>query len=314
MKRVGSSDLRVFPIGMGGNTFGNMSDAQKSERILDGYVAGGGNFIDTADAYSHWKAGNQGGESETILGEWMRKRGNRRSIILATKVGAHPQFKGLAPDNVQRAADASLERLQTDYIDLYYAHYDDETQSIESIARTFDALVREGKVRYVGISNVAPARISAWMHFAQENSLAVPVALQPEYSLVARKNYEHDVEPLAREYKVAVFPYFSLAAGFLSGKFRTAADLQGASRARSVQKYLTDDGLKVIDALRQVAEANDTAMATTALAWLLARPTVTAPLASATNEKQLAELLAAPALKLSSDDVEKLDAASKAFA
>jgi len=314
MKQVGTSDLRIYPLGLGGNVFGYTIDAVASEKVLDAFVAGGGNFIDTADSYSHWKPGNRGGESETIIGEWMRKRNNRDALVIATKVGGHPEFKGLAPDNVQRAANESLKRLQCDHIDLYYAHYDDETQSIEAIARTFDRLVSAGTIRYIGISNFSPARINAWMHFAQENSLAVPIALQPEYNLVSRQYYERSVEPIAREYGVGVFPYFGLASGFLSGKYRTAADLEGAARGQAVQKYLNPDGFRVLDALREVAEARNAAMATVALAWLLAKPTITAPLASATSEQQLAELLAAPRLKLDEEEVKRLDEASRAFA
>jgi len=314
MRRIGDSDLEIYPLGLGGNTFGNTTDREASERVLDAFVDAGGNHIDTADSYSAWVPGNRGGESETILGEWMRSRRNRHSLVIATKVGAHPEFRGLAPDNIARAAEASLRRLRTDYVDLYYAHYDDEGQPIEEIAPAFDRLVREGKVRYVGISNFDPARSAAWVRFARENGLAVPVALQPEYNLVARRNYERNIAPLAEAEGLGVLPYFGLASGFLTGKYRTPADLEGRPRGRAVARYLNDDGLRVISALEAIAAARETAIATVALAWLLAKPTVTAPLASATRVEQLAELMAAPRLELTADEVARLDEASAPFA
>lgn len=314
MTRIGSSELDIYPLGLGGNTFGMTTDAAASETVLDAFVAAGGNLVDTADSYSAWVPGNRGGESETILGDWMHRRGNRASVIVATKVGAHPEFKGLAPDNIARAADASLARLRTDYIDLYYAHHEDADQPIEEIAGAFDALVKAGKVRYVAISNLPPERIAEWLRVARENGLALPVALQPQYSLVSRKSYEERVAPLAEAHGLGVLPYFALASGFLTGKYRSAADLVGAARGGAVQPYLNADGLRVVDALDAVASARGAAIATVALAWGLARPTVTAPLASATRVEQLAELMAAPRLQLTADEVAALDAASQPFA
>jgi aryl-alcohol dehydrogenase (NADP+) len=314
VKRIGSSDLEIFPLNLGGNTFGNTTDRAQSEKVLDAFAEGGGNFIDTADGYSHWKPGNRGGESETILGEWMRARVNRSSVVIATKVGRHPDFVGLAPDNVARAAEASLQRLQTDYIDLYYAHYDDPERPIEEIAETFDSLVRAGKVRYVAISNMEPDRIGAWMRVAREGGLAVPVALQPEYNLVSRSDYERRVAPLAEAHGLAVFPYYGLASGFLSGKYRTTEDLEGAARGGAVKKYLNETGLQVVRALEEVASSRGVALATVALAWLLTKPTVTAPIASATRVEQLAELMAAPGLQLDDEEVARLDEASRPFA
>lgn len=314
MVQIGASELEIFPLGLGGNTFGNTTDAAASERVLDAFLEGGGNFIDTADSYSAWVPGNRGGESETILGEWMRRRGNRSAVVLATKVGGHPEFRGLAPDNIRRAVDTSLQRLQTDYIDLYYAHYDDPDRPIEEIAATFNELVAAGKVRAIAISNFAPERIEGWLKVAGENGLADPVALQPEYNLVSRRKYEQSVAPLAEEHRLAVFPFYGLASGFLTGKYRTAADLEGAARAGSVNEYLNADGLNVVRALEAVASEYQAALATVALAWLLAKPTVTAPLASATSVEQLAELLAAPELQLSEAEVLRLDEASRPFA
>lgn len=314
MTRIGTSDLNIYPLGLGGNTFGMTTDAKASETVLDAFVAGGGNLIDTADSYSFWVPGNRGGESETIIGEWMRQRGNRSSVIIATKVGGHPEFKGLAPDNIARAAEASLRRLQTDYIDLYYAHYDDESVPIEEVAAAFDSLVKAGKVRYIAISNLPSERINDWMRVAQENSLAVPVALQPNYSLVHRKSYEENYAPLAECYNLGVLPYFALASGFLTGKYRTEEDLKGAARGAAVQPYLNENGLAVVDVLAKVAAAHDAAIATVALAWVLAKPTITAPLASATSEKQLSELLAVSDLQLSADEIAALDEVSQPFA
>lgn len=314
MRRVEGMEVEIFPLGLGGNVFGGNSDAATSEQVLDAFVDGGGNFIDTADQYSFWVPGNQGGESETILGTWMQRRKNRDKVIIATKVGGLPSRKGLAPDNIAVAADESLRRLQTDYIDLYYAHFDDESQSIESIAESFDKLVQAGKVRHVAISNMSVERIEEWMRVAKENGLAVPVALQPEYNLVRRRTYEQDYGPLAERHQLAVFPYFSLASGFLTGKYRTKADLEGAKRGGAVAAYLNDEGLEVVRALETIASAHGTAMATVALSWLLAKPTVTAPLASATSVQQLEELMAAPGLQLSAEEVASLDAASQPFA
>jgi aryl-alcohol dehydrogenase-like predicted oxidoreductase len=314
MARIGASDLEVFPLGLGGNTFGGRTDAAASEEVLDAFAAGGGNFVDTADSYSHWVPGNRGGESETVLGEWMRRRGNRASVVVATKVGGHPEFKGLAPDTIARAADASLRRLQTDYIDLYYAHHDDPAVPVAEIANAFDALVRAGKVRHVAISNLAPDRIAEWMRLARDNGLALPVALQPQYSLVSRHSYEQKLAPLAETHGLAVFPYFALANGFLTGKYRGVADLEGASRGNAVAPFLNANGLGLIDALESIASAHGAAIATVALAWLLAKPTITAPLASATSPAQLAELLAVAELELSADEVAALDVASRPFA
>lgn len=311
MTRIGTTDLEIFPLGLGGNTFGGRSTPEESREVLDAFVANGGNFIDTADSYSFWYPGNKGGESETILGDWMHRKGNRHDVVIATKVGGLPERKGLAPDVVARAAEDSLRRLQTDYIDLYYAHYDQEDLPIGEIAQGFDKLVQEGKVRYVAISNMRPERIEEWVTLAREDGFAVPVALQPEYNLVARKNYEEEIAPIAEKYGLAVFPYFGLASGFLTGKYRSEADLEGRFRGSAVAKYLTPDGLRVIDALEKVATARGAAMATVALAWLLAKPTITAPLASATSPDQLAELMAAPGLQLTADEVAALDEASE---
>ena len=312
--RIGTSDLEVRRLGLGGNTFGMTSDAAESFAVLDAFVAGGGSLIDTADSYSSWVPGNSGGESETILGEWLRARGSRDDVVLATKVSGHPDFPGLAPENIARAADASLRRLQTDHIDLYYAHHDDASTPLVDTLAAFDALVRAGKVRYLGISNYGPDRIAEWMSVAQDNGFDLPVALQPHYNLVHRQTYERTLASLAVTHDLGVFPYFSLAGGFLTGKYRTAEDAQGVVRGSAVGPYLTTEGLGVVNTLGEVAAAHHAPLATTALAWLLAKPTVTAPLASATSPAQLGDLLAAVELTLTRDEVALLDDASQAFA
>jgi aryl-alcohol dehydrogenase-like predicted oxidoreductase len=311
---IGSSDLDVFPLALGGNTFGWTSDEAESFEILDAFVAGGGNFVDTADSYSAFADGNSGGESETIIGNWTRARGNRDDVVIATKVSQHPEFRGLAADNIRAAADASLSRLQTDHIDVYYAHYDDEkTPLVESLA-AFDELVTAGKVRHVAISNYTPARVREWLELVKENGFAAPIALQPHYNLVARGDYEGELQNLAVENDLGVFPYFSLAAGFLTGKYRTREDLAGKQRERLTTGYFSDAGLDVVQGLREIAESRSAEISSVALAWLLARPGVTAPIASASKISQLPALLDAPALALTSQEVEKLTVLSDAVA
>ncbi|MES2645150.1 MAG: aldo/keto reductase [Myxococcota bacterium] len=314
MPKIGMSDLEIFPLALGGNPFGWTADTPAAEAILDGFVAGGGNFVDTADAYSAWAPGNQGGESETILGAWMKARGNRGRMVIATKVGAHPKFKGLAAATILAAADASLKRLQTDRIDLYYAHFDDPGTPLLETLGAFDQLVRAGKVRHVGISNYTPDRIAAWLRIARAHGFALPVALQPHYNLVHRGLFERDLAPLAAENHLAVFPYYSLASGFLTGKYRSAEDARGAARGSAVAKYLTNEGFGVIDALAAVAQAHGASITTVALAWLLAKPAITAPLASVSRPSQLSDLLAAARLRLTPDEVTRLDEASASFA
>lgn len=313
MRNIGTSDLKIFPLALGGNTFGWTADQAASEDVLDRFTDAGGNFIDTADSYSHWVAGHGGGESETIIGEWMKTRSRRDDVVIATKVGSHPQYPGLSATNVLDAANASLERLQTDYIDLYYAHFDDpETPLLETVA-AFHSLVEMGKVRYVGLSNYTPERVSEWLRIARDNNFHLPVALQPHYNLVHRAGFEKGLASLSTEEDLAVFPYWSLAAGFLTGKYRTPEDVQGAARADNVTPYLTAEGLAVLDAVEDVAGRHGASMTTTALAWLLSKPEVTAPLASASTASQLPELTAAVELRLSAADVAALDAATSGF-
>ena len=311
MTRIGSSDLDVLPLSLGGNTFGWTSDEEQSRGVLDAFAAAGGNFIDTADVYSAWAEGNAGGESEHILGRWLAERGDRQELVIATKVSQHPEFKGLSASTITAAADASLDRLQTDYIDLYYAHFDDADTPLEESLGALDALVTAGKVRYVGISNYSADRIEEWMSIVKANGFAAPVALQPHYNLVHRRPFESELAPLAEKYNLGVVPYSSLASGFLTGKYRTREDLQGAARGQAAGGYLNDAGLAVIAELRGIAAAHDVAPASAALAWLRSRPTVAAPIASARTVEQLPALIAAASLELSAEEISRLDSVSE---
>ena len=315
MTVIGSSDLDVFPLGLGGNTFGWTSDKETSFGVLDAYVAGGGNFIDTADSYSAWVPGNAGGESETIIGDWTAARRNRDSVIIATKVSRHPQFRGLAPGNIAAAADASLSRLRTDYIDLYYVHYDEPDVPVVEAAAAFHLLQEAGKIRYVGLSNITAPRLREWFTVAQAEGWARPVALQPHYNLVERDAYESTFAPIVAEFGLGVLPYYALASGFLAGKYRSAADHVGAARQPGATRYLASPtGPAVLAALDSVVadRGGDVAPATVALAWLRSRPNVVAPLASARTVDQLPALLASATLDLTSDEIEALDKASAA--
>ena len=313
MTAIGSSDLTVFPLALGGNTFGWTSDEGSSRDVLDAFVSGGGDLIDTADSYSAWAPGNSGGESESIIGRWMADRGNRSDVVIATKVSQHPEFRGLSATNVAAAADASLARLGTDYIDLYYAHFDDENTPLEETVAAFDALVTEGKVRYIGISNFSAERVSEWVGIARRNGFAAPVALQPHYNLVHRSDFEKQLAPVAERAELGVLPYFGLAAGFLTGKYRTTADLGQSNRGAGAKDYLTDEGLGVVSALATIADARGVAIASVALAWLLARPTVVAPIASARTLAQLPDLLEGARLELTGSEITLLDEASAGF-
>ncbi len=313
LTRLPRTDLEVLPLNLGGNTFGWTSDRETSFAVLDAFVAAGGSFIDTADAYAAWAEGSEGGDSETVLGEWFEARGNREEIVLATKVGAKPSRTGLSAANVEAALDESLERLRTDRIDLYYAHYDDEAVSIEEQVRIADGLVRSGRVRHLGLSNYSPERMREWFEVATREGLTVPVAIQPHYNLLARAAYEKDYAPIAREFDAAVMPYFSLASGLLTGKYRTKEDLEGRARKGMVEDNLTEDALAVVDVLTEVAATHDAEPASVAIAWLLAKGT-TAPIASASTPEQLPALLAGTALELSAQDVAALDEASAPFA
>ncbi|MFH8293371.1 aldo/keto reductase [Streptomyces sp. NPDC018059] len=310
LRTLGSSDLEVFPLALGGNVFGWTADRTASFAVLDAYTAAGGNFIDTADTYSSWVEGNEGGESETLIGEWLAERGNRSDILLATKAGAHPEYRGLAPDTLKRAADASLRRLGTDYIDLYYTHYDDPSVPVEEIIGTLDELVTAGKVRAIAASNITPERLQESLDFSDREGLARYVALQPHYNLVSRDTYEGRLQEVASRSGLAAVPYYALASGFLTGKYRPGAHVESARTSR-VEAYVgTERGERVLAALDGIAEAHDAEVATVALAWLAAQPTVAAPLASARTVEQLPALLAVADLALTDAELSALTAAS----
>ncbi|MCJ1686604.1 aldo/keto reductase [Rathayibacter sp. VKM Ac-2927] len=307
---LGDSGLEVFPLSLGGNVFGWTAGKQTSFDVLDGYVAAGGDFIDTADSYSAWVPGNHGGESETIIGEWLSRRsGSRDDVVIATKVSRHPEFTGLAPDNVRRAARASLQRLRTDRIDLYYAHFDDDAVPLEDIARVFSELVDDGLVRAIGVSNFSADRIAEWLRLAKEEGLHAPVAVQPHYNLVER-GIEADVLPLAREAGLAVVPYYALASGFLTGKYRDGST-PDSPRASGAAQYLDARGRRVLAALDAAAAAHDAEVATVALAWLRSQDGVAAPIASARVMEQLPALLASATLELTAEELAALDTASR---
>ncbi|GIG30368.1 aldo/keto reductase [Cellulomonas marina] len=307
---VGSSDLRVAPLALGGNVFGWTADEEASVAVLDAFRAAGGSLVDTADSYSAWVDGHTGGESERVIGRWLADRGCRDEVVVATKVSQHPDFRGLAPDTVRRAAHASLERLGVERIDLYYAHFDDESTPIEDTATAFSALVDEGVVRHVALSNYAPERIDAWMAAVQERGLHVPVALQPHYNLVER-DFEGALRERAERYGLGVLPYFGLAKGFLAGKYREGGPAVDSPRAGQAAGYLDDRGRRVLAVLDEVAEAHGVAVASVSLAWLRRQPTVVGPIASARSTDQLADLVASMTLELTPAELEALDAASR---
>ena len=304
------SALDVFPLALGGNTFGWTSDEGDSRDVLDAFVAGGGNFIDTADGYSAWVPGNSGGESETIIGGWLAARKNRDRVVIGTKVSQHPEFRGLSAANIAAAADASLGRLGTDHIDLYYAHFDDASTPLAETVGAFDSLVKAGKIRWVGVSNYSADRIRSWFEIARSEGCALPVALQPHYNLVHRGAYEREIAPIAAAEELAVVPYYGLASGFLTGKYKTADDLAGSARGRGAGAYLNDGGLGVVKVLEDVAAAHGVTAATVALAWLRGRPAVVAPIASARTPEQLPALLASATLELTADETAALDEVS----
>ncbi len=311
VKTIPGTDLEISEICLGGNVFGWTADRDASFAVLDAFLAGGGNFIDTADSYSAFVPGNSGGESETVIGEWLAAHpGTRDRVVIATKVGKHPDFMGLAPENIRAAADASLARLGTDSIDLYYAHEDDPNTPIEDSLAAFAALIEAGKVRHVAASNYSAPRLAEALEIAERESLPRYVALQPQYSLVERSAYEGELSELCGREGLACIPYWGLARGFLTGKYRPGGPDVDSPRAAGAAAYLHDRGIVVLEALDEVAAAHNAEVATVALAWLLAQPTVLSPIASARNVEQLAPLLAVSELRLSADAIARLAVAS----
>jgi len=310
MTRIAHTDIDVFPLALGGNVFGWTADREESFRILDAFHAGGGTFIDTADSYSAWAPGHTGGESETIIGAWLAERGHT-DVTVATKVSQHPQFKGLAASTVRAAAEASLERLGVESIDLYYAHFDDADTPLEETVAAFGQLVSDGLVRYTAVSNYSADRIREWVRIARELGVAEPVAIQPHYNLVHRET-ENDIVPVAEEFGLSLVPYFSLAKGFLTGKYRsTDAAAHDTPRAQGAAVYATPQGLQIIQVLERIGAAHDVSIAATALGWLRAKPTVVAPIASASKLSQVADLLDGGRVQLTADEVAELDEVSE---
>jgi aryl-alcohol dehydrogenase-like predicted oxidoreductase len=306
---LGRTGLDVFPLCLGGNVFGWTVDEAGSFAVLDAYAAAGGNFVDTADAYSTWAAGNRGGESEEIIGRWLAARGNRDRMIVATKVGRLPGKSDLRADTIRQAAEDSLRRLRTDYIDLYYAHGDDNQEiPLEETLGAFDELVRAGKVRHVAASNYGAPRLAEALAISARDGLAAYVALQPHYNLVER-GYEHELRQVCVDHGLACLPYFSLAKGFLTGKYRPGGPPVDSPRSTGAAVYLDARGDAVLAALDEIAADRHTSVAAVSLAWLRAQPTVVAPLASARTPEQLAELLPMAGLDLAPAELARLDAA-----
>lgn len=314
MKKVelGNSGLEIAPLAFGGNVFGWTIDEQTSFELLDAFTAAGFNLIDTADVYSAWVAGNQGGESETIIGRWLKQSGRRDEVVIATKVGVEMQGrKGLSKAHILRSAEDSLRRLQTDYIDLYQSHRDDPETPIEETLAAYAELIRQGKVRAIGASNYSAARLGEALRVSRQQGLPRYESLQPLYNLYDRAEFEAELEPLCLEENIGVINYFSLASGFLSGKYRTESDLNKSARGSGVvEKYLNERGLKILDALDLVAANLSSTPARVALAWLISRPSVTAPIASATSLEQLNDLIEATRLELDESSIKLLDEAS----
>ena len=311
MHLLGNSPLAIAPLAFGGNVLGWNVDEKRAFELLDAFVDAGFNLIDTADVYSAWVPGNRGGESETIIGKWLRQSGQRDKVVIATKVAKWAEHPGLSPANIQQAVDGSLQRLQTDHIDLYQAHEDDASVPMAETLGAFARLIEAGKVRVIGASNYGAARFADALAVSKKHGLPRYESLQPEYNLVSRAGYEKELEPLIRAENVGVISYYALASGFLSGKYRSEADLaRSSARGGSVKKYLNPHGLQVLAALDEIAAAHHATVAQVALAWLIARPGITAPIASATSVEQLRELTSAVTLTLNSDEIARLDLAS----
>jgi aryl-alcohol dehydrogenase-like predicted oxidoreductase len=311
MRPLGNSSLSVAPLAFGGNVFGWSVDEKRSFDLLDAFVDAGGNLIDTADVYSAWAPGNRGGESETIIGKWLKRSGKRQQVLIATKVAKWAEHPGLSPVNIREAVDGSLQRLQVDCIDLYFAHQDDASVPMADTLGEFARLIEAGKIRAIGASNFSASRVADALAISGEQNLPRYECLQPEYNLVSRHGYEAELEPLARRENLGVISYYGLASGFLSGKYRSEADLaKSSTRGGGVKKYLTPHGLGVLAALDEVAKTHGATPAQVALAWLMARPGISAPIAGATSVEQLRETWAATALNLGAGDIAALDQAS----
>jgi aryl-alcohol dehydrogenase-like predicted oxidoreductase len=313
-RSFGQSGLKVSPLCLGGNVFGWTANEAISFRLLDAFVDAGLEFIDTADSYSWWVPGHLGGESETVIGNWLRKSGKRNKVVLATKVGTVEQGAvSLKKQHILDSVDKSLKRLQTDVIDIYWAHRDDPETPLEESLSAFSSLIAAGKVRAIGASNYSGARLREALRVSSELHLSRFEGLQPYYNLVRRKEYETELEPIALSEGLAVASYYSLAMGFLTGKYRSEADLTKSPRGGGVKQYLTPEGLGVIAVLEEIASERESKPGTVAIAWLAARKSITAPIASATNMEQLADLVKAVHLELTAEEIARLDEASDGF-
>lgn len=312
-KQIGTTDIKVAPFNLGGNVFGWTLDEKKSFEILDAFVDAGFDFIDTADMYSYWIDGGAGGQSETIIGKWLKARNNRDKVIIATKVGGPTGVNetDTSRKHILETVEKSLKRLQTDYIDVYYTHYDDEKTPIEETLSTYDELIKQGKVRHIAASNISPERLRESMEISKKNNLPKYQALQPLYNLVEREGYEKNYAPLVEEFSLTAFPYSALASGFLTGKYRSKDDFSKSVRGQGVANYLNDKGLNILKALDELAEKHNTVPATISLAWLSAQPNIGGPVASATSIEQLNQILASTQIDLSKEDLELLDKVSR---
>ena len=308
-RQLGKSGIYINPLVLGGNVFGWTVDEPTSFAILDAFVAAGFNCIDTADVYSNWKPGNAGGESETIIGRWLKRTAKRDKVVIATKVGhpMGPDSSGLSKSHILSAVEKSLARLQTDYIDLYQSHVDDPEVSFEETLGTYDELIDQGKARAIGASNFTAERLRQSLEVSARDSLPQYQSLQPLYNLYDREGFESALEPFCLENGVGVIPYYSLAVGFLTGKYRTEADLGKSVRSARAKNYMTERGFRILKALDQVAKQLNATPGKVALAWLITRPSVTAPIASASCLEQLNDLIAATKLVLSREQIEYLN-------
>lgn len=311
-RKLGNSGLVVAPLAFGGNVFGWTADEPVSFALLDAFVDAGFDLIDTADVYSHWVQGHSGGESETIIGKWLKRSGKRSKVVIATKVGKEmgPGSKGLSKAYILQAVEASLRRLQTDYIDLYQSHADDPDTPLEESAEAFDQLIKQGKVRAIGASNFSAQRLAESLEVSEQAGYPRYESLQPLYNLYDRVDYEKALQPLCRERGLGVISYFSLASGFLTGKYRSKDDLAKRARGKFVEKYLNERGFRIVEVLKKVAQQHDLTPAQVALAWLIAQPTITAPIASATSLDQLNELTEAATIELDPAAIDQLYKAS----
>ncbi|TCC94702.1 aldo/keto reductase [Pedobacter hiemivivus] len=311
-RKLGASEIKIAPLILGTNVFGWTTDEAMAFKLLDYFTEQGFNAIDTADVYSKWVDGHVGGESELAIGKWLKQSGKRDKVVLATKLGAElaPDKKGLSKKYIISAAEASLKRLNTDYIDLYQSHYDDSETPIEETLAAYDSLIKAGKIRIIGASNFTPERLEESLQVSRDNNLPIYQTFQPEYNLYDRADFEENIRPITSANNLSVISYFSLASGFLTGKYRSLDDIKDSKRAGFVEKYFTDRGFNILNALDNVAARHETTAGSIALAWVIQQPGITAPIASATNIDQLADLIKATTITLDHEDITLLATAS----